>query len=250
MSAPVARTTGPGGGAVQATRQQLDELDALLQRMLDLPVSQAEPESPEPEPAPRAARPALPEQAARPARPRQPAARAASRPAPAQRAAPPAVSRPAYPASYMVVETVAPEAFQDPPPPPKAAPEDGLTPRLLGQAAAPTPPLEEPVPGGRHDLVEGHPDQGPGPQEPSGPEGESGDWVPLRSSWQPSAQTWKPLRETWEQARGVPAGTDPPPGWTPGLPGLPPIGPQAPAGPAVQPAPPRQEGQRGEAGPR
>src|SRR5690349_6537356 len=114
MSAPVARTAGPGLGAVQATRQQLDELDALLQRMHDLPVSQVEPEppEPEPEPAPRPARPALPEQPARPARPRQPAPRAAARPAPAPRVVPPpaVVSRPAYPASYMVVETVAPEA--------------------------------------------------------------------------------------------------------------------------------------------
>ena len=42
MSAPVARTPRSSGGAVQATRQQLDELDALLQRMLDLPVTPAE----------------------------------------------------------------------------------------------------------------------------------------------------------------------------------------------------------------
>src|SRR2546430_1891113 len=53
MSAPVARTSRSSGGGVQATRQQLDELDALLQRMLDLPVTQAD----EPDPAGRARTP-------------------------------------------------------------------------------------------------------------------------------------------------------------------------------------------------
>ena len=42
MSTPLARSPrSPAGSAPAPTRQQLDELDALLQRMLDLPVNQA-----------------------------------------------------------------------------------------------------------------------------------------------------------------------------------------------------------------
>src|SRR5262245_9961726 len=57
MSNSLAGNARSGGGP---TRQQLDELDALLQRMLDLPVSQGdEPdESPQPPPTPPAPRPA------------------------------------------------------------------------------------------------------------------------------------------------------------------------------------------------
>src|SRR3954469_9964839 len=48
MSNSLAGNPRPGGGP---TRQQLDELDALLQRMLDLPVS-GDDEPDEPPPAP------------------------------------------------------------------------------------------------------------------------------------------------------------------------------------------------------
>ncbi len=43
MSNSLARTTrGGAAGGTAPTRQQLDELDALLQRMLDLPVNHAD----------------------------------------------------------------------------------------------------------------------------------------------------------------------------------------------------------------
>src|SRR5262245_17599335 len=46
-------SVSPRSTAVHPTRQQLDELDALLQRMLDLPVNQPdEPAPPEPAAAP------------------------------------------------------------------------------------------------------------------------------------------------------------------------------------------------------
>ena len=217
MSAPVARTPRTPGGSSQGTRQQLDELDALLQRMLTLPVSQTEePTSvavaPEeempaeeewtPPPQPRAVAPApriyepapRPSPAPPPFQPQQPA----PRPAPQ----PPLRS---YPASYMVIETATPPYFDlrdetnDP----------GLGPRMVGtqhHQLQPIPYSFPPVPGGQHHLIEDTPDdpiaeaaraQLAMPNE--------GEWVPLQSSWQPSAQTWKPLAETWEHSRdGVP----------------------------------------------
>src|SRR4051812_3499397 len=45
----------PAGG--NSVRQQLDELDALLQRMLELPINQLDETAPAPEPPPRAAKP-------------------------------------------------------------------------------------------------------------------------------------------------------------------------------------------------
>jgi hypothetical protein len=177
----VARTNRPGGTA-QATRQQLDELDALLQRMLDLPVTKPEPEPAEADYAP--PRPARPE----PTRP----------PAPPRQAAPP---RRAYPPSYMVVETSTPPLR---PPPDEPAREAALDPRRVERPTA--VPQEEVF--GDYRTAEPPPEVEPG-----------GDWVPLRSSWQPSAQTWKPLAETWQQSRATPPPPvippEPPRAWVP-----------------------------------
>ena len=185
MSAPVARTPRIPGGSVQGTRQQLEELDALLQRMLTLPVSPGD---------------GFPAATTPPAQPPFPEEEWMPSPAhtPPPRPAPPSQQR-GYPASYMVIETATPPFFD---------PNDaGLGPRKLSaeprQPASPYsfPP---PVPGGRHQLVEDT------PHDPiaeaaraqlSMPD-EGGEWVPLQSTWQPSAQTWKPLAETWEQTRG------------------------------------------------
>lgn len=197
MSA-VPRTNRPSGTA-QATRQQLDELDALLQRMLDLPVSSAEPDSPEEElDYPASTRSIPPETtyqepfersprpdpvAAEPSRPSDPPARTPNSP------------RRTYPASYMVVETSTPPELQD----------------LPTQASPETPQL--------HPRTSESFDEAPRTSAPRGyqsvdPETlarATDDWIPLRSTWQPSAQTWKPLAETWEQSRGAGANPEPEP---------------------------------------
>jgi hypothetical protein len=193
MSAPVAHTTRPAGTA-QATRQQLDELDALLERMLQLPVNATEPEPVE-EPPPM-----------RPARQEAPARPAPGRPTtPRQRS---------YPPSYMVVETSTPSYFETPAPP--RQPEAGLGPRLLDPAG---PSYHEPA----HHAMPDAPAHEESPPEDY--ETGEGDWVPLRSAWQPSAQTWKPLAETWEQAKTAPEPTRP---WTPPPPVMEPAIPPAP----------------------
>lgn len=189
MSNSLAGNPRPGGGP---TRQQLDELDALLQRMLDLPVRQGD-EADEP------AEPVAP--------PRASAAPRTARPIPAPEPDLPPVRY--YEPEYH-------EDEEDVPPPPPA----------------PSPPrvayLEPPVPGGRHDLEEDAPvdpteelariraamqqkadrqaEQAgqsalpPTANIPNAPDVGQGEWVPLRSSWQPSAQTWKPLADRWEQS--------------------------------------------------
>jgi hypothetical protein len=192
MSAPVARTPRTPGGSVQGTRQQLDELDALLQRMLTLPVSPGDgfPAATTP-----SVQPPFPEEEWVP-----PAAQATYPPPPPPRPTPPPSpsQQRGYPASYMVIETATPPFFD---------PNDaGLGPRKISaeprQQASPYS-YPTPVPGGRHQLVEDT------PHDPIAEAAraqlsmpDEGEWVPLQSTWQPSAQTWKPLAETWEQSRG------------------------------------------------
>lgn len=155
-------------GSLNPTRQQLDELDALLQRMLELPVNpleesgQSEAESEEvadePPPPPPVVRP----QATKPAAP---------------------------PISYMVVETASPRPL---PPASGFEPRPSLTPRLV-----PVAPLQE-------DEAEDEPEPPAAAAPESATDGadESEVWVPLRSTWQPSAQTWQPLADSWHQANG------------------------------------------------
>jgi hypothetical protein len=155
------------------TRQQLDELDALLQRMLELPVAKldaSEPSASEP-----VEEPTLP----------------AEEPV-ALRSAPAAVS-------YMVVETASPRPL------PLAsgfAPQpSALTPRLVPVTPAPqmeTSETEAPALGTPPQAEEE-----PAPAEADAPPvGADEIWVPLRSTWQPSAQTWPPLADSWHQANG------------------------------------------------
>lgn len=169
MSSSLARTSRPASGPAQAARQQLDELDALLQRMLDLPVQPVDDVPTPPDPL----TPTIEELADTTASSLPPL--------------PPLPGPRSYPSSYMVVETNAPPL----PPAPS-------------QSLMDVEQVERPVPGGRHDLVADQPvpDERPADGAPE-------EWVPFRSSWQPSAQTWAPLARTWEQARGLPNPPEP-----------------------------------------
>ncbi len=195
MSTSTGRTQRGAGPA--PTRQQLDELDALLQKMLALPVAPGGDD--EPAPAPPRLSPT----------PRPAAARSA---APARPAEEPAPSVRSYPPSYMVVETPATPAYDTPPLP-------------AG--------IEPPVPGGRHDLVEDVPADPVQELARRRLEEQPAEWVPFQSSWQPSAQTWGPLAESWRQAQPGPAPT---PAAGPPIPPLPPMPrrPAQPSGPTVQ----------------
>jgi hypothetical protein len=165
--------TTRAAGKLNPTRQQLDELDALLQRMLELPVQpaekpeQAKAEEPAEEPPP----PPPPRKVEVEKRKEE---KETSVPSYSTYRLPPAA---VPPVSYMFVETASPRPL-----PPASGFEPRppmLTPRLLPV----TPPPETPA-------------SPPPVQEPT--EGEA--WVPLRSTWQPSAQTWPPLAESWHQA--------------------------------------------------
>jgi hypothetical protein len=168
-------------GSLNPTRQQLDELDALLQRMLDLPVNQLDDSGESNEGA--SAPPPV-----QTAPPRTPAPRP---PEPRPMAAPPV--------SYMVVETASPRLLP-------AASGFEPSPAGLSMRLLPVTPEED-------SSVEEEPAPAPGPtvvpeQTPVAdpPSAEGGGWVPLRSTWQPSAQTWQPLAESWQQANAaVPA---------------------------------------------
>jgi hypothetical protein len=204
-------------GRLNPTRQQLDELDALLQRMLDLPVNpldepeQAEVEEPLDEPPPIAAnlveRPALAvrRELDQPADDVLPPEQPETRPA-----------RP--PISYMVVETASPRPLP---------PASGFEPRrpvlaLRLTPVTPQPETPEPTPvtskewevkkmeeeEKSEEQTSPHfslptPQVAPAADEPSVPVTDEAEmWVPLRSTWQPSAQTWPPLAESWHLANG------------------------------------------------
>jgi hypothetical protein len=163
-------------GTLNPTRQQLDELDALLQRMLELPVhpldkpEQAKAEEPAEEPPPPAP---IPQE-----RPTLAVRSISHQPANAGRSPQQtAVRLPMPPVSYTVVETASPRPL------PAASgfePRPSmLTPRLV--PVTPPPPQTPPAP-------------------PAEEASEAESWVPLRSTWQPSASTWPPLAESWHQA--------------------------------------------------
>ena len=192
---------------LSTARQQLDELDALLKRMLELPVNQLNEtdeseEIDEPPPAP-----AVRDEEPQPASP---------------------------PVSYMVVETASPRPIPpasgfEPRQPLRAPRLVPVTPRQQPVAGQPAPaPMPEPVPAVAPAL------------EPEAST-ETEQWVPLRSTWQPSAQTWQPLAESWRQAHaGMPsAATMPTPIPEPPVENTPPIEIRLPIAPApVQPVPP------------
>lgn len=180
---------------VASTRQQLDELDALLQRMLELPVNQLDPDTPRPRtarpiPAPPEARPASVEPRIVKEVVAEPETEPQARPTPAAPSLPTRTTDD-RPSPYMVIATVGPHVqpssteLQNP-----IAPS-GLGPRLL---QAPTQTEEE----------------RPAAPEPPATGDSEENWVPLRSSWQPSAHSWQPLAESWQQ-RKLPAPAAEPP---------------------------------------
>jgi hypothetical protein len=169
--------TTRAAGTLNPTRQQLDELDALLQRMLELPVQplekpeqthEEEPaEEPEPPPPPRQTEIVK----------KKEEKEAAVLPHNVFRL--PASATP--PVSYTVVETASPRPL---PPASGFEPRPStLTPRLV--PVTPPPPPETPA-----------------SPSPVAAADEEETWVPLRSTWQPSASTWPPLAESWHQANG------------------------------------------------
>lgn len=169
-------------GSLNPTRQQLDELDALLQRMLDLPVNQLD-DGGEAEDAAGEQVAVLPPVQTAP--PRTPAPR------------PPEPRPMAAPVSYMVVETASPRPLP-------AASGFEPSPAGLSMRLLPVTPEED------NSVEEEEPAPAPAPavapaQTPVAdpPSVEGGGWVPLRSTWQPSAQTWQPLAESWQQANAA-----------------------------------------------
>lgn len=185
-------STSPRSSApASSTRQQLDDLDALLQRMLELPVNQVEEIPPADAPAPQAAAPAPPPEETAPPPAIQPDADPDRIPLPPMN----------YPPSFMTVETVAPRLD-----PPHAAPTLRLE-MLRRDPAAELPPQESPD-GSPGEATAAPPDppgfvwmQPDAESPPAAGPAEAEEWVPLRSSWQPSEQTWQPLADSWQQAR-------------------------------------------------
>jgi hypothetical protein len=161
--------------SVHPTRQQLDDLDALLKRMLDLPVNRLEDESDDDEDA-------APPPAEKEARP----AAAATAPEPMR-----GPHRPAF-AQSSQSEAAAPPSFQYNTPHPNEA---DLKPRVI--IVAPNAPENET--NSAAEAAAYSPPQ-PAPERQTG--GRPEDWVPLTSSWRPSSRTWKPLTEAWQQAQG------------------------------------------------
>lgn len=194
-------------GKLNPTRQQLDELDALLQRMLELPVDPLDEAEPteneeavdEPLYAPETP-PSLPPMTFGHEPPPSPPALASNH-EPPPLLHPPQPRSSAPPVSYMVVETASPRPI---PPASGFEPRPSmLTPRLVPVTTPPEAvedegemfaPPSSPLP----DLRMPHlsPPEGETPLPPTDPQA----WVPLRSTWQPSAQTWQPLAESWHQA--------------------------------------------------
>jgi hypothetical protein len=175
-------------GSLNPTRQQLDELDALLKRMLELPVNQLEepekseaeseeiadePPPPVPVDPPQAEQPAVPSPLLPPAEEVE-----------SVKGTVPAVS-------YMVVETA---SLRPLPPASGFEPRpSALMPSLVPVTPAPEDDAEqEPEPSAP--VVPEH--EVEGPIEPE-------VWVPLSSTWQPSPQTWPPLADSWHQANGT-----------------------------------------------
>ncbi len=154
--------------AVHPTRQQLDDLDALLKRMLDLPVNRLEDEADDDEANSQDEADAAPSAPSAAEPMRGPHRTALSRPA--EKAAP-----------------FSPVQYNTTP-----SDEADLKPRVI--IVAPNSP--ENVTNSAAIAPAPTPEQKPIMDRPE-------DWVPLTSSWRPSSRTWKPLTEAWEQAQGI-----------------------------------------------
>jgi hypothetical protein len=170
-------------------RQQLDELDALLQRMLDLPVNTvAEELLEETRPEAEQVTAELPTPPALPAKPKSLKSPRRSesdkKPKPSLLAqVPPPEVGPGPPAPEAVDED--PVAAQD------AAPQVGPASRAGPEASHAGTDMPDPAAPGAARLA------APAPDAAS----EKDEWVPLRSSWKPSPHTWQPLAKTWQQAQ-------------------------------------------------
>lgn len=185
------RSSRSGASSAHPTRQQLDELEALLQRMLQLPVSPAgdEPAAP-PAPDPVVARSPDRATAASTGIPEAsgdlrsgPVGRSGDRPTTRSEDRPTARSE-----DRPTTKGAAPREDR----PTKADHADSAANADEAQSAG--LPVQPP-----HRFR----DRPQSPQEEvhaGETEGEE-DWVPLRSSWKPSAHTWGPLAESWEQAQ-------------------------------------------------
>jgi hypothetical protein len=164
-------------GTLNPTRRQLDELDALLQRMLELPVNKIdEEEQAENEESLLALH--------------HPSSVLDSPLEDDERAIEDGGQEPtAPPASYVVIETASPR----PVPPASGFEPRPATLQMSLTAATPAEVVEEnPQPVAAAPI-------GETPALPS----ESETWVPLRSTWQPSPQTWPPLADSWHQTNGA-----------------------------------------------
>ncbi len=190
--------------ATNATRQQLDELDALLQQMLELPVSPDTAHTPgEPTDGGPTLTPAENSSATVTAAPIVHGPEAAAGQGPIS----------LFP--YTVTEVVsAPLSMRPSASSPLEAPNLPTRPTeedaqrneaqrkldaAFAAAAAPATPTD--------------------PLKAAEVGAEEEEWVPFRSSWQPSPQTWQPLVESWQQGQSLrtnPAGTASPSSAEPG----------------------------------
>ncbi len=168
--------------SVHPTRQQLDDLDALLKRMLDLPVNRLEDEAEEVEDA------APPAAEARPGQETVPQQRP---PTPASAPAPMRGPHRSPRALPLNSEAAALPSFEYNTP---HADEADLKPRVI--IVAPNAPENE-----TNSTAEGAAYAPPHPAAETQADGRPEDWVPLATSWRPSSRTWKPLTEAWQQAQ-------------------------------------------------
>ncbi len=181
-------TRAPVG--LNPTRQQLDELDSLLQRMLELPVNTLDEEE---------------EMEAEEAAMEPPSSPMPSPPSPQPPPVLPAREPRSVPhVSYTVVETASPRPIPaasgfEPRPSmlsPRLVPVTTPSEAVEDDAEPFAPPTPTP-------LAQSPPSSPIAPQMPfdsDSPENEAELWVPLRSTWQPSAHTWQPLADSWLQA--------------------------------------------------
>jgi hypothetical protein len=171
MSTSVSRRSP---SAVHPTRQQLDDLDALLKRMLDLPVNRLEDETDDEAGAP-------------------PSAEEEVGPTPLMSAPEPirGPHRPAF-ARAPGAEAAAPSVNYNT----TDATEADLKPRVI--IVTSNSPANE-----TNSAAEAAAQAAPATAEETSQRGHAEDWVPLTSSWRPSSRTWKPLTEAWEQAQGI-----------------------------------------------
>jgi hypothetical protein len=158
------RTTGK----LNPTRQQLDELDALLQRMLELPVQPLE--------GPEQTNFAEGVEGPPPSTEEGERKKEGKTIAVLQPSASVAAPSGAPPLSYTVVETASPRPL------PPASGFELRPPMRTSRLVPVTPPPTTPV------------------APPRAETNEAEMWVPLRSTWKPSASTWPPLAESWQQA--------------------------------------------------